>query len=152
MFRKAERGLTVSERVEVKVAGVFTHQEAKLPAQYSVVFRDGRGRRGPIWVGQFEAWAISYALEGETPARPMTHDLTMILLESAGATVMEAAITDLRDETFYASLTLRLEDGATREIDARPSDAVALALRARCPVFVAADVWEKTVREDDAGV
>lgn len=123
-----------------------------MPAQQFILFRNDKGQRMPIWCGQFEAWAISFALEGEAAgARPMTHDLTMVLLESAGATVTEAAITDLRDETFYATLTLRLADGVTREIDARPSDAVALALRAKSPVFVAAEVWTEVARMDDTG-
>lgn len=138
----------MSAQVEVTVMGAFIHQEGKNPAQYSIIFRDDLGRRMPIWVGQFEAWAISFALDGQIPERPMTHDLTMTLLEAAEVTVTEAAITDLRDETFYSSLTLRMADGVTREMDARPSDAIALALRAKCPIFVAADVWDATAREE----
>lgn len=138
----------MSARVEVTVVGAFEHHEAKLPTLYSVIFRDGQGRRMAIWLGQFEAWAISFALDGQTPERPMTHDLTIALLEAAGATVTEAAITDLRDETFYAVLTLQLADGTAREMDARPSDAIALALRSNCPIFVAADVWDATVRQE----
>lgn len=138
------------ERIEVTVAGVFMHQEAERPAQHFVLLRDARKRRMPIWIGQFEAWAISFALDGEPPERPMTHDLTMILLDAAGAGVAEAAITDLRDETFYGTLTLRLGDGGTREIDARPSDAVALALRAKCPLYVAEHVMAAAGRTDGA--
>ncbi|MDQ2687096.1 MAG: bifunctional nuclease family protein [Armatimonadota bacterium] len=138
----------MSARVEVTVFGVFMHQETELPSQYTFTLYDSQERRMSIFCGQFEAWAISFALDGQVPERPMTHDLTVSLLEAAGATVTEAAITDLRDEIFYAALTLQLTDGTVREIDARPSDAIALALRAKCPIFVAADVWEATVRED----
>lgn len=136
-----------NERVEVRVAGVFMHQEAERPAQYFVSLRDRRGRSGGIGIGQLEAWAISFALDGKPLERPMTHDATMLMLEAAGASLTEACINDLRDETFYATVTLQGAQG-TREIDARPSDAV--ALRAKCPLYVAEHVMAAAGRTDGA--
>lgn len=137
------------ERVEVKVVGVYMHQEGEQPTHYFFLLEDARGRRMPCWVGQFEAWAISFALDGKPLERPMTHDATMLLLEAAGASLTEACINDLRDETFYATVTLQGVQG-TREIDARPSDAVALALRAKCPLYVAEHVMAAAGRTDGA--
>lgn len=130
------------ERIEVTVAGVFMHQEAERPAQYFVSLRDRRGRSGGIGIGQFEAWAISFALDGEPPERPMTHDLAMNLLQAAGAVLEEVTVSDVREEMFYALARLRGPDGQTHEIDLRPSDAVAFALRAPCPVWVADAVMD----------
>lgn len=133
---------------EVKVLGVFMHQETKMPAQYSVILRDNRGRRAPIWVGQFEAWAISFALDGDAPERPMTHDLFKLMLDRLGATIDRVIIDDLWNETFYAKIGLTTQGGEMLEIDARPSDAIALALRARAPIYMAENVLESTTHTD----
>ena len=133
---------------EVKVMGVFMHQDSKMPAQHFVLLRDNRGRRVPIWVGQFEAWAIATTLEGDTSERPMTHDLFKVLLDKLEATVERIIIDDLWNETFYAKIGLVRADGETLEIDARPSDAIAIALRARAPIYMAENVVESTDRSE----
>jgi len=133
---------------EVKVMGVFMHQDAKMPAQHFVLLRDNRGRRVPIWVGQFEAWAIATTLEGDTSERPMTHDLFKILLDKLEATVERVIIDDLWNETFYAKIGLVRADGENMEIDARPSDAIAIALRAHAPIYMAENVVESTDRSE----
>ena len=125
----------MEERVPVKVMGVYAHQEQGTVANHFVLFRDESGRRVPIFVGQFEAWAISLGLQGDVPERPFTHDAMIRCLEAAGAAIEEVDISDLRDETFYAQVRLRVGD-QVHQVDLRPSDAVALALRAKCPLFM----------------
>lgn len=89
----------------------------------------------PIWIGPHEADAIVLQLAEKSPLRPLTHDLAVRLLEAAGVTVERASITRLHDEVFYATVTLGLADGERRELDARPSDALNLALRAKAPIY-----------------
>ena len=132
---------------EVKVMGVYMQQD-QATSQHFVLLRDNRSRRVPIWVGQFEAWAISFALEGEAPDRPFTHDLIKILLDRLDATVDRVIIDDLWNETFYAKIGLTRKGGETMEIDARPSDAIAIALRFRTPIYMAESVLEATVRQE----
>jgi len=96
----------------------------------------------PIWIGPFEADAITIELQGVEVARPLTHDLLKATIETLGAEVEQVAITDLRNDTFYARITLALR-GRRLEIDSRPSDAIALAVRSRVPVYVAEEVMEQ---------
>ncbi len=133
---------------EVKVMGVFMHQEQGLQAQHFVLLRDNRQRRVLIWVGQFEAWAIHAALENEVADRPLTHDLIKILLDKTGATVDRIIIDDLWQETFYAKITLCRPNGEYVDVDARPSDAVALALRVKAPIYMAESVLEATMKSE----
>ena len=133
---------------EVKVMGVYMHQEQKMTPQHFVLLRDNKGRRAPIWVGQFEAWAISFALEGDAPERPMTHDLFKLMLDRLGASIERVIIDDLWNETFYAKIGITKPDGETMEIDARPSDAIALALRTHAPIYMAEFVLEATARTE----
>lgn len=95
----------------------------------------------PIWVGPFEANAIAIEIAKETTQRPLTHDLIKNLIRHLDAEVEKVVITDLRDETFFASLWLR-QNGEPVVLDVRPSDAIALALRTDCPIFVAEKVME----------
>jgi uncharacterized protein len=97
----------------------------------------------PIWIGHPEAAAILMKLQGPTPPRPMTHDLFSQMLEQLDAEIVRVTVTELRESTFYASITLQ-QDGSEYEIDSRPSDAIALALRAEAPIFVAEDVIEES--------
>lgn len=97
----------------------------------------------PIWVGRAEANAISMALESVSPPRPMTHDLLHNIIDTLGAKALSVVITDLNENTYYAKLHLLKGEGEVT-VDARPSDAVALALRADCPVFVDTDVLQKS--------
>jgi uncharacterized protein len=90
----------------------------------------------PIWVGAFEANAIALEVEKIVPQRPMTHDLLRNLIIECGLNASRVIITDLLDNTFYASIELTDESGDLVTLDARPSDAIALALRLDCPVFV----------------
>lgn len=100
-----------------------------------VVLKDREGGRFlPIWVGIIEASAIAFELESVKFARPMTHDLFVQTLGKLGAVVSAACIVDLRDKTYFAEITLRTEQGEL-VVDARPSDAIALALRAKAPIF-----------------
>ena len=133
---------------EVKVMGVFAHQDQGTVANHFVLLRDNRGRRVPIFVGQFEAWAISLALEGDSPDRPFTHDLLKLMLERLDARVEQVIIDDLWNEVFYAKIGLTQKNGESTEIDARPSDAIALALRSRAPIYMAETVLEATIRTD----
>ena len=89
----------------------------------------------PIWIGHPEAAAILMKLQAKDTPRPMTHDLFTNVLGELDAEIVQIAVTDLRDNTFYARITLR-RDGTTFEVDSRPSDAIALALRTRAPIFV----------------
>ncbi len=146
------RSLRSLNEKEVKVMGVYRHQDSnidgQMPAQHFVLLRDNRGRRVPIWVGQFEAWAIATTLEGDAPERPMTHDLVKLFLDKLDATIERVIIDDLWNETFYAKIGIVKPGGETLEIDARPSDAIALALRARAPIYMAENVMESTDRSE----
>lgn len=93
----------------------------------------------PIWIGHPEAAAILMKLQGAETPRPMTHDLMIILFEQLGIECEQISVTELRDNTFFASITLRQGD-RTFEIDSRPSDAIAIAVRTDAPIFVAEEV------------
>lgn len=130
---------------EMLVAGVTVDPVTKSPI---VVLKDRENRRAlPIWIGLLEANAIVIALEGVDLPRPMTHDLMKSVLETTGNALQKVEITDIRDNTYYASL--HLEGQGTRyTIDSRPSDAIALALRFDVPVLVADEVLEKAIPVD----
>ena len=108
----------------------------------------------PIWVGVFEANAIALQMESVEPPRPMTHDLLRSIIQQLDAEVNEITVCDLRDNTFYARLTLRMRGGEQIEVDSRPSDAIALALRTGSPIFVEESVIEKArsleITEEDS--
>jgi uncharacterized protein len=100
----------------------------------------------PIWIGHPEAAAILMKLQGATTPRPMTHDLVTEILGQLEATVVRIAVTELRDNTFYAQITVQM-NGTEIEVDSRPSDAIALAIRADAPIFAADDVIEESAIE-----
>ena len=100
----------------------------------------------PIWIGHPEAAAILMKLQSQAPPRPMTHDLVSDMLEQLGARVTHVAVTELRENTFYAQITVQ-QDGSEIEIDSRPSDAIALAVRAEAPIFVADEVIDESAIE-----
>ena len=100
----------------------------------------------PIWIGHPEAAAILMKLQSQAPPRPMTHDLLSDMLEQLGAQVVRITVTELRENTFYAQITVQ-QDGAEIEVDSRPSDAIALAIRAEAPIFAAAQVIEESAIE-----
>ena len=94
----------------------------------------------PIWVGAYEANAIALEIEKIAPPRPMTHDLLRNLIVELGVRVERVVVTSLRDNTFFAVIEMRNSDGDRMVLDSRPSDAIALALRADCPIFVDMEV------------
>ncbi len=94
----------------------------------------------PIWVGAYEANAIALEIEKIAPPRPMTHDLLRNLIIELGIQVDRVVVTSLRDNTFFAVIEMRMSDGNRMVLDSRPSDAIALALRADCPIYVDAEV------------
>jgi bifunctional DNase/RNase len=100
----------------------------------------------PIWIGHPEAAAILMKLQGASTPRPMTHDLVTDMLAQLDAQVVRITVTELRDSTFYAQITVA-QDGSEIEIDSRPSDAIALAIRAEAPIFVADRVIEESAIE-----
>ncbi len=100
------------------------------------------GRYLPIWIGHFEADAIAIPLQNVQVSRPLTHDLLRSIISALGATVVSVVINDLADETFYAKLVLDAQ-GRHLEIDSRPSDAIALAVRAGVPIYVAESVLDQ---------
>jgi uncharacterized protein len=97
----------------------------------------------PIWIGHTEAAAILMRLQGQEPPRPLTHDLALSLVESLGAEVDRITVTELRDGTFYARITL-VRDGTEIEVDSRPSDAIALAIRADAKIFAEDEVMDES--------
>jgi uncharacterized protein len=127
-------------RIEVVVESVRVHM---LSSQHVVILKEvGRDRYLPIWIGPWEANAIAMRLQGLIPERPLTHDLFAATLVELGATIREVVIADLAEETFHARVMLEA-DGTTHEIDARPSDALALAVRVGAPVFAAEEVLDR---------
>lgn len=109
---------------------------------YALILKESEGeRRLPIIIGAFEAQAIALEMEGVMPPRPMTHDLIRTLLDQMGATLSEVYINDLVDGTFYAKLIF---DSLSVEIDCRPSDAIAIAVRTGSPIFVSNEIMDQT--------
>jgi hypothetical protein len=120
-------------QIEMTIKGLMVDPVTNTPI---VILRDKDGQRVlPIWVGIFEANAIALQIENLSPPRPMTHDLLRNVIQDLRASVQKVVISDLQDHTFYALIYLTL-NGDTLAIDARPSDAIALALRTRAPIFV----------------
>jgi hypothetical protein len=125
--------------VEVRIRGLIMDPATNMPI---VVLKDvGSDTVMPIWVGIFEANAIAIEIEKVAAPRPMTHDLARNLMRHMNAQLEKIVITELKDDTFFAALWIR-QDGELMTLDARPSDAIALALRADCPIFVAEHVMQ----------
>lgn len=119
--------------VEMRIRGLMMDPVTNTPI---VVLKDIDGEQVlPIWVGVYEANAIALEIEKVTTPRPMTHDLLKNVLTGFGATVNKVVVTELKDDTFYAVIWAE-SDGQVISIDSRPSDALALALRVDCPIFV----------------
>ncbi|MFN4111745.1 MAG: bifunctional nuclease domain-containing protein [Ignavibacteria bacterium] len=129
------------DKVRVEIAGL--HQTPTGSGAYALILREVNGTRNlPIIIGAFEAQAIAMELEGIKPPRPLTHDLTKNIIESLGASLVEIIIDELRDNTFYAKLILDISS-MSQEIDARPSDAIALSVRFKCPIFASETVMRE---------
>jgi bifunctional DNase/RNase len=126
---------------ELKEAKIFSL--AQVVDRCIVVIEEvGGPRLVPIWIGIFEGGAIAAELTGQEPPRPMTHDLMANILKNAHISMDKVVITDLRDNTYFAEIYLR-NNGCTTVIDARPSDALALAVRTHCPMYVSEVVFNK---------
>ena len=119
--------------IQMTVRGIALDPITNMPI---IILKDVDERKAlPIWVGIFEANAIALELEKVTTPRPMTHDLIKSVLDGLGVTVRQVIVNDLKDNTFFAVIELS-SNGAVINIDSRPSDAIALALRVNAPIFV----------------
>ena len=117
---------------EMKVHGVNLDVITNQPV---IILRDEESHRFlPIWIGQFEATSILMEMQGVKPPRPLTHDLLRTIIDNLQASVIQIVINDLKDGTFFAKIHIT-KDTTQLEIDARPSDAIALAVRAKVPIF-----------------
>ena len=110
---------------------------------YVVILKEKEGERWlPIFIGAAEAQSISFLLQGLEYARPMTYDLFARILDEGGSTILSATVSDLKDNTFYAIVEMRTQKGEIKYIDARPSDAIALALKTKSPIQVVEKVMD----------
>lgn len=130
--------------VEMKVVGLSLDDATKAPIL--VLRREAGEELLPIWIGAMEAMAISIALNSVDVPRPLTHDLLLNTLRSLGAQLVAVDVVDLRDGTYFAELDILL-GGARNRVDCRPSDAIALALRADVPIFVSEDVLRRAAED-----
>jgi len=126
--------------IEVKVVNVAIDMKSNMPV---IILKEKEGNKTlPIWVGLFEAQAIALALENVKPPRPLTHDLTKSIIEKLKGKVDKVVINDLKHNTFYARIVMR-KNGESIQIDSRPSDAIALALRLKVPIYIDEAVMDK---------
>jgi bifunctional DNase/RNase len=120
-------------QIEMTIKGLMVDPVTNMPI---ILLRDSEGQKVlPIWVGIYEANAIALQIENVSTPRPMTHDLLKNVITDLKGTIRKIVVSDLKDNTFFALIYLEV-NGETVAIDARPSDAIALALRARAPIFV----------------
>lgn len=132
--------MTDAALVEMVVDSVRVHM---LSSRHVVILKEtGRDRYLPIWIGQWEASAIAMKLQGLTPERPLTHDLFVAALEAVGARVDRVVVVEMSQETYHARLILRMGDRLI-EVDARPSDALALAVRTGARIFATVDLMDQ---------
>jgi len=130
---------TETSEIEMKIRGLMLDPVTNMPI---VVLKDVAGEAVlPIWVGMYEANAIALEIEKATPPRPMTHDLLANAIRGLKGEVRRVVISELKDDTFYAVVWME-QEGEAVAMDARPSDALALALRADCPIYVSRQVVE----------
>lgn len=125
-------------KVQVEILGLSSTPSAG--GAYAILLKELYGpRRLPIIIGAFEAQAIALEIEGIKPPRPLTHDLLKNIIDNLGASVQEIFIDELRENTFYAKIILDVSS-LTNDIDSRPSDAIALAVRTQAPIYVSEEV------------
>ena len=125
----------------MEVIGVRVEMPSNQPI---VLLKEIDGSRFlPIWVGAVEATAIAFAQQGVEPPRPLTHDLTQIIVEELDATMVAVHVTHIEDGVFYAALQIRDADGQNHSISARPSDAIALALRANANILASSELLDE---------
>lgn len=134
-----------TKSIPVEIKGLMMDPTSNVPI---VILRnDELGKMLPIWIGIFEANAIALQLEGAEAPRPMTHDLLKKFLDTLDARILRVIISDLDENTFFAEVHLEAPSGDVMIVDSRPSDALALALRAKAPVFVNDLVFEKATHD-----
>jgi bifunctional DNase/RNase len=137
------------EKVQVDILGLSTSPSSA--GAYALILKETNGKRKlPIIIGAFEAQSIALELEGMKPPRPLTHDLMRNIIDLFAVSLNEVCINELRDGTFYAKLTIEgLSE--TQEVDSRPSDAIALAVRYGAPIYVGEEVLNEAgvISEDD---
>ncbi len=125
-------------KIQVEILGLSSTPSAG--GAYAILLKEVYGnRRLPIIIGAFEAQAIALEMEGIKPPRPLTHDLLKNVIDNLGGTVQEVLIDELKDNTFYAKIIIDISS-LTNDIDSRPSDAIALAVRTQAPIFVNEEV------------
>lgn len=125
------------DRIQVDILGLSMSPASG--GAYALILKEvGGNRRLPIIIGAYEAQAIALEMEGIKPPRPLTHDLMKTIIDRLGVTLYEVTVSELRDGTFYAKLSLD-----SQEIDSRPSDAIALAVRYGVPIYVSEKVMEE---------
>jgi uncharacterized protein len=135
--------------VEVTIDSV---RVSLMTQQRVIVLKDTNADRYlPIWIGPFEADAITLELQAQRPARPLTHDLINLIIQEFGGRLIHVMVSDLRNDVFYARLVVDV-DGKQIEIDSRPSDAIAVAVRAKVPIYVNDNVMDKASIEPDEDV
>jgi bifunctional DNase/RNase len=140
--RKGPKGIVdprMKNLIEVSVDSIRIHMPT---AQHLVILKEKEADRYlPIWIGSFEAQAIATKISGNPLGRPLTHDLMATAFGDLGISIKRIVVTRLADQVFYARLYVK-QNGRDLDFDARPSDAIALAVRVECPIFVAAEVME----------
>lgn len=138
--------------IEVKIRALMMDPNSGTPI---IILKDVQSDTMlPIWVGAYEANAIALEIEKISPPRPMTHDLLRNLIAQLDIRVERVVVTNLRDNTFFAEIEMRTSDGEPMILDSRPSDAIALALRTDCPIFVNMEVIKasrNTVPSEEEG-
>ena len=135
-------------QIEMTIKGLMVDPVTNMPI---ILLRDSDGQKVlPIWVGIYEANAIALQIENVSTPRPMTHDLLKNVITDLKGTIRKIVVSDLKDNTFFALIYLEV-NGETVAIDARPSDAIALALRARAPIFVEESVIDNAKPFDPGG-
>ena len=123
----------MNENVVVEVSGIRLEEDSETPIM--LLHDPNTSRFLPIWIGTIEAVSIAYAQEGYVHPRPQTHDLLIDIIESLNASITEVSITDIKDKTYYAEITLNTFDGNVT-LSSRPSDAIALAIRSNSKITV----------------
>lgn len=132
---------------EMEVHGVNLDVLTNQPV---IILKDAQTNRYlPIWIGQFEATAILMEIQGIHPSRPLTHDLLKTVIDTLKAKITSIVISDLKEGTFYAQIHMS-SNGSELQIDARPSDAIALAVRSNVPIFAVDDVLDQAAITNDA--
>jgi hypothetical protein len=137
--------MSIEDKVQVDILGLSSSQASG--GAYALILKETNGpRRLPIIIGAFEAQSIALEMEGIKPPRPLTHDLMKNLIDLLGGELIDVLISELRDGTFYARINLD-----TQEVDARPSDAIAIAVRYGAPIYVAEKVMTEASFVSEGG-